>query len=123
VAPGEIARFTFDVTSDANVSARLDDNFALQIAGGNDIACPSPLLATSIWVGPNADLNAANDGTGPVDGGTGDVDGDAVSSSSGCSTSASSSSAEGGFAFVMFGLVLGARARRRSRKASKGVSS
>jgi hypothetical protein len=112
VAPGAEARFTFDVTSDADVSAKLNDTFILQVAGGADIACPTPYLTTSIWVGPNAAENAAQDSdagaavAAPTTGGSG-----------GCVIDPSSEIPVGGVVELAGFLVLfGARRRRASRK-------
>ncbi|MEO7112823.1 MAG: CHAP domain-containing protein [Polyangiaceae bacterium] len=115
VAPGANARFTFDVTSNADVSAKLNDMFVLQVAGGADLACPSPQLTTSIWVGPNADQNAAQDG----DAGTPALTADASDSSSGCSVGSSSRLPLGGV-LELAGFLIFIRARRR--RASKKES-
>lgn len=110
VAPGEVARFTFDVTSDANVSAKLDDSFTLQVAGGADIACPAPELSTTIWVGPGAEQNADADG-GPE----GSAASDSPSTSSGCSAAPGSDGTPGA-TFVFAATLFAWRSRRRSSK-------
>jgi hypothetical protein len=114
VAPGANARFTFDVTSNADVSAKLNDTFVLQVAGGADLACPSPQLVTSIWVGPNADQNAAQD----TDAGTVSPTAE-TSGSGGCSASPSSRLPIGGV-LELAGFLIFIRARRR--RASKKES-
>ena len=114
VPPGADARFTFDVTSNADVSAKLVDTFILQVAGGADIACPTPDLTTSIWVGPNADQNAAQDsdaGAAAPDAGAGE--------SGGCSVQSSRGIPVGGVLdLVGFLIFIRARRRRASRKES-----
>jgi MYXO-CTERM domain-containing protein len=113
VAVGDSARFTFDVTSSASVSAKLDDSFILQVAGGADIACPASDLATSIWVGPNAEANADSDG-GLDDAGTENPTAP-TSTSAGCSMAPGESSTESGLAFVAVALLFSMRRRREKR--------
>ena len=114
VAPGEVTRFSFDVTSSAAVSVKLDDRFTLQVAGGADIACPSPDLSTAIWVGPNADALAAGDG-GTADPG---AVGDSSISSPGCNVGATTGSRSTGLGlgFASFLILIGARRRRSSSR-------
>jgi MYXO-CTERM domain-containing protein len=117
VAVGDSARFTFDVTSSASVSAKLDDSFILQVAGGADIACPASDLATSIWVGPNAEANADADG-GALEAGVENANAP-TSSSAGCSASPRQSSSSAGLAFAMIAILFSIRRRaKRARGAS-----
>ena len=109
VVPGDIGRFTFQVTAPATPGAVIAETFQLQVPGAGLIACPGAQITPSILVLPAAS------GAGGAGGAGGTA---SAGSASGCSQAPGGTGWAWG-AEMTLALLLLARARRTGRSAAR----
>jgi hypothetical protein len=109
VPPGDVGRFSFDVTAPAKPGV-VDETFQLQVPGGSFITCPAAEITPSIQILPS--LAGAGGGAGSGGAAAGAPDGDG--SPGGCSQAPSGTGWAWG-AEITLALLLLARARRAVR--------
>ncbi len=116
VAPGEVGRFSFDVTGPDQAGMTIDETFQLEVPGGAFLACPSPDLSPSIQVMPALDRagGAGGAGGGGGSGGSAPVHDD-VKASAKCSVTSATAGEGGGLGLLAFAAMAAVGLSRRRR--------